>query len=267
MAEITAGTVKALREETGLGMMDCKKALEESGGDMAAAKDILRKKGLTTAEKKAHRATSEGLIAISVNDDRTSAAMIEVRCETDFCARNDEFRSMVNSLAKTARAAQDGEISMTEQMHQDLQDCLAKIGENMSYARGVKISAERVGTYVHHNGKVGVLVGVNGRITDQTLADLCMHIAFADPIGITGKDIPAELVEREKRIAKEQAIESGKPPEIADKMVIGKVNKFLAANSLLEQPFVRDDKKKVKDILGGASVTAFARFAVGAEND
>jgi elongation factor Ts len=263
MAEISAATVKALREETGQGMMECKKALQEAAGDIEAAKDILRRKGLATAEKKAGRATKEGLVAVSANPDRTSAAMAEVQCETDFCARNELFRKMAQSLAEMAAKGADGEVQATDAMKAAVQDAIGKIRENVSYARGIRISAPRVGTYVHHNGKVGVIVGVAGDIDDQTLADLCMHIAFADPIGISKDDIPAHLVEKETQFARQQAIDSGKPPEIAEKMVMGKVNKYLAANALLEQPFVRDDKKKVKDILRGARVTTFARYAVG----
>lgn len=263
MAEITAALVKQLREETGLGMMDCKKALEETAGDLQAARDYLRKKGLATAEKKAGRATREGLIAIRISDDRTTAAMIEVQCETDFCARNEQFQAMVSDLAEQAFRAPDGVVPATEAMTRRLQDTLAKIGENMSYARGIKISAPRIGRYLHHNRKVGVLVGLDGKVSDEVLADLCMHIAFADPMGITPSDIPADLVAREREIARQQAIESGKPPEIAEKMVEGKIRKFLAEHSLMEQPFVKDDKKQVKDILGKVKVTAFARFAVG----
>jgi len=245
-------------------MMDCKKALDEADGDIQAANDLLRKKGLATAEKKADRATSEGLVHILVTDDRKAAAMVEVLCETDFCARNDQFVGMVETLTKLAFDAADGPVEATDAMTESLQQTLAKIGENMSYARGVKVSAGRIGSYRHHNGKVGVLVGIDGEIDDETLNDLCMHIAFADPMGLTRDDIPADLVEKEKEIAKQQAIESGKPEQIAEKMVTGKLNKFLAANALLEQPFVKDDKKKVKDILGSATVTTFARFAVGA---
>jgi len=266
MADITAATVKALRDDTGLGMMDCKKALEEAGGDIQAAKDILRKKGLATAEKKADRATSEGLIAILADEARKAAVMVEVRCETDFCARNEEFRGMVQDLAKMAFAAPAGAVAATPAMADRLQATRAKIGENMSYARGVKLSAPRVGHYRHHNGKVGVLVGIDGQIADETLADLCMHIAFANPMGVTRDDVPADLVAKEREIARQQALESGKPPQIAEKMVEGKVAKFLAANALLEQPFVKDDKRKVRDVLGGAKVTAFARFAVGAND-
>ena len=263
MAEITAAMVKALRDATGLGMMDCKRALEEAGGDIEAATELLRKKGLAKATDKAGRVTGEGLIAIKASDDGTSAAMVEVRCETDFCARNDEFRAMVDALAAAAAAAPDGPVEADEAINARLQETLARTGENMSYARGVKISAPRMGTYLHFNGKVGVIVGVEGDVTDETLADLCMHIAFADPIGVTKDDIPADMVEKEKRIAKAQAMDSGKPEHIAEKIVIGKINKFLSQNALLEQSFVKDDKKRVRDIIGEAKIMTFARFAVG----
>ena len=242
MAEITAAMVKTLREQTSQGMMECKKALQEANGDVEAARDILRKKGLVKAEKKADRATSEGLIGIRKLDG--AAVMVEARCETDFCARNDEFQAMLAKLVDQA--------------------ALAKISENMSFARGIKIAAPRIGTYLHHNKKVGVVVGVEGEISDETLSDLCMHIAFADPMGINSADVPAELVEKERRFAREEAIASGKPAEIAEKMVEGKIRKFLADRALVEQLFIRDDKKKVKDILGKAKVVAFARYAVGA---
>jgi len=263
MADITAAAVKALRDETGQGMMECKKALQASGGDVEAARDFLRKRGLVTAERKSDRTTAEGLVAICANDERNSAAMVEIQCETDFCARNEVFRTMVASVAALAAQADDGPIPPTEQINQALRDALAKIGENMRYARGFKISAPRVGTYLHHNNKVGVLVGIDGEVDDETLAGLCMHIAFSDPMGISTDDIPTKALEKEKQIAAEQAIESGKPEDIAEKIVAGKVKKFLAANALLEQPFVRDETKKVKEILGSATVTVFARFAVG----
>ncbi len=263
---ITAGMVKELREATGLGMMDCKKALEETNGDIAAAQDMLRTKGLVTAEKKAGRATKEGLVGIAVADDKKSAAMVEVQCETDFCSRNDEFVNMVADVKAMAFASPEGDIPASDAITERLQATLAKIGENMSYARGIKISAAKIGSYLHHNNKVGVIVGVDGDVSDEILADLCMHIAFSNPMGITTDDIPADLVAKEKEIAKQQAMESGKPEEIAEKMVVGKIQKFLAANALLEQPFVKDDKKTVKEILGGQTVTAFARYAVGESN-
>ena len=264
MAEITAAMVKALREETNQGMMECKKALDESGGDMERAKDLLRKRGMVSAEKKSGRATGEGLIAIEVSADRTTAAMVEARCETDFCARNDVFQNMVKSLAKFAFAGAAGAVAETPAMKEAVTAALAKIGENMSFARGIKISAARIGTYLHHNGKVGVVVGVDSAIDDNLLSQICQHIAFTDPMGISTDDIPAEFVEKEKKLAIEQAMESGKPKDIAEKMVIGKLRKVLAKNALIEQPFVRDETKTVKEVLGSAKVVAFARFAVGA---
>lgn len=264
MADISPAAVKALREETGLGMMDCKKALEEANGDVSAAKDLLRKKGMATAEKKAGRSTGEGLVAIARSKDGMSAGMVEVQCETDFCARNEEFKKMVDKLAELIVQGPDGEVKPTPAMDEALKGALAKIGENMKFANGRKITAKKIGTYVHFNGKVGVMIGLDGPIDDTLLADLCMHVAFANPIGISGNDIPADVIAKEKEIARDKAIQAGKKPEIAEKMVDGAVRKFLEANALLEQPFVKDDKKKVKDLLGKTNITAFARFAVGA---
>ena len=260
MAEITAAMVKALRDETGLGMMECKKALAENDGDVETAKDALRAKGLATAEKRSSRDTSEGVVLV-ISDQR-QATMVELLCETDFCARNEEFRAMAKDVMDLAAQAAEGDIRATDEISERVRKTLSIIGENMSFSRGVKICAENIGTYVHHNGKVGVIVGVQGDIDEETLSGLCMHIAFADPLGITAEDLPSDLVEKEKQIAKQQAIESGKGEDIAEKMVVGKLRKFIAANALLEQPFVRDDKKQVKDILGDATIKAFARFAI-----
>ena len=262
MAEITAAMVKALRDETGRGMMECKKALQEADGDVEAARDLLRKKGLVKAEKRAERTTGEGLIAIKLLDG--SAVMIQATCETDFCARNDEFQAMVDRLVELAAEAPAGPIEANDTMRDAVQAVQAKTGENMAYGRGVKIQAPRIGTYLHHNRKVGVIVGLDGEIDEETLSGVCMHIAFANPVAITPEDVPADLVEKEKKFATQEAIDSGKPPQIAEKIVAGKMRKFLAERALLEQDYVRDDKKKVKEILGGATVTAFARFAVGA---
>jgi elongation factor Ts len=267
MAEVSAATVRALREETGLGMMECKKALDEAKGDMNAARDILRKKMGAAMDKKAGRATGEGLIGIAFSADRKSAAMVEVRCETDFCARNDVFSGMVSDVAQLALKAAAGKVEATADITTAVGAALQKIGENMSYARGVKLSAPRIGSYLHHNKKVGVLVGIDGEVTDEVLTDLCMHIAFADPMGVTVNDIPADLVAKEKEIAKAQAIESGKPADIAEKMVAGKIRKFMEERALIEQLHSREDKygkKPIKEILGKAKVTGFARFAVGA---
>ena len=260
MADITAAMVKALRDETGLGMMECKKALAENNGDVETAKDALRAKGMATAEKRATRDTKEGVVLIV--SDETQATMVEVLCETDFCSRNDEFQAMAKEVSEMAVQADEGDIPASDEINARVQATLAKIGENMSYSRGVKICAETIGTYAHHNGKVGVIVGINGKLDEETLAGLCMHIAFADPMGITGDDVPEELVAKEKQIAMAQAVESGKNEEIAEMMVVGKMKKFIASKALIEQAYVRDDKKQVKEILGDATIKAFARFSI-----
>ena len=266
MGQITAAMVKELRDSTGLGMMDCKKALDENAGDVAAATDWLRAKGLATAEKKSGRATKEGLVAIKIADDNKSAAIIEVQCETDFCARNEEFQKMVASVLEMVfTTSNDGKVDATDDITGCVQDAFSRIGENMSYANGMKISGDQIGSYMHHNNKVGVIVALNGSVDEETITGLCQHIAFANPMGITAEDIPAEIVAKEREIAKQQAIESGKPAEIAEKMVEGKIRKFLAERALVEQQYVKDDKKKIKEILGDATIVAFARFAVGGE--
>jgi len=261
MAEITAAMVKALRDETAQGMMACKKALVEADGDLQAAKDLLRARGLVKAENKAVRAASEGLIEIIT--DEASATMIEVSCETDFCARNDVFKATVAAVAKLAAAAEPGEIAATEAITSTVQGAFEKIGENMSYVRGVKLTGEKVGTYKHHNSKVGAVVAIEGQLDPAVLGELCMHVAFHAPMGIDESDIPAETIEHEKAVAKAQAVEQGKPEAIAEKMVVGKVRKFIQQNCLLSQPFVKDEDRTVREVLGGAKVLAFTRYQVG----
>lgn len=261
MAEITAAMVKALREATGQGMMECKKALTESDGDMEKAKDLLRARGQVKAEKKAARATSEGLVELRA--DTSGVTMVEVVCETDFTARNDEFKSMVADVADLAAASPAGEVPATDQIAARVQAAFEKIGENMGYTRGVKLTGDQVGCYKHHNNKVGVAVALNGSIDETVLSELCMHIAFHNPMAVAADDIPEEVIEREKAVAKAQAMEQGKPAEIAEKMVIGKIRKFREQNCLLEQPFIKDETRTVKEVLGDATVASFVRYEVG----
>jgi elongation factor Ts len=263
MAEITAASVMALREQTQQGMMECKRALQEANGDAEVAKEILRKKGLVKIGAKADRATKEGVIVVKISPDNTAATMIAVACETDFCSRNAEFRSMSQKVLDLAAAAPLGPVPASDAINEAVQGCFAKIGENMSYSQGVNVAAARVAGYVHHNGKVGVVIAADGGASDEVLKDICMHIAFTNPMGIAKEDVPANLVEKEKAFALQEALDSGKPADIAEKMVAGKIGKYLAANALLEQPFVKDETKKVKDLLGGATIKAFARFAIG----
>jgi len=265
MAEITASVVKALSEETGIGMMECKKALQETNGDVEAARTLLRKQGANVAGAKASRTTKEGLVMLKVADDRKTAAMVEIRCETDFCSRNDEFRGMVADELAMVWAAPVGKVDATPAMTERLQATLAKIGENMSFGSGVKMQAAKIGSYLHHTNKVGVLIAVDSELSDDLLADLCMHIAFADPMGVTPDDIPADVVAKEKEFVIEQAMSSGKPKDIAEKMVAGRIRKFLEERALTEQLIAREDKygkKQVKELLGSAKILSFARFAI-----
>ena len=262
MADITASMVKALREETSQGMMECKKALTECNGDMEAAKDLLRQKGLVKAEKKAERETSEGLVRIHVSDDSSVATIVEVKCETDFCSRNDEFQTMADAVLALAMEADAGDIVASDAMTTLVHDCFGKIGENMSFGRGMKLAGAKVGHYLHHDNKTGVIVAVDKDVDADMLRKVSQHIAFSDPLGIVEADLPAELMEKEAAFAKQEAIDSGKNEEIAEKMVVGKMRKFVAQHALMEQAFVHDDKKSVREILGGATVTGFARFAL-----
>jgi len=261
MAEITAALVKALREATGQGMMECKKALTETDGDIEQAKDLLRARGQLKAEKKAARATSEGLVELVTDGD--SVTMVEVVCETDFTARNDEFKTMVADVANLAAAAPTGQIAATGEIAGRVQAAFEKIGENMGYTRGVKLTGDQVGGYKHHNNKVGVAVALTGSLDETVLNELCMHIAFHNPMAVAADDIPDEVIEREKAVAKAQAMEEGKPEQIAEKMVIGKIRKFRERNCLLEQPFIKDENKTVKEVLGDAKIAAFVRYEVG----
>jgi len=263
MVQITAALVKALREETGQGMMECKKALTETNGDLAAAKDLLRVRGQFKAETKAGRTTSEGLVQLLVDAGGTMATMVEVVCETDFCARNDVFSSMVAEVTRLAAAAPPGEIAATDEMENRVQKAFEQIGESMHYVRGVKLVGEQVGVYRHHNNKVGVIIAVNGKTAPTLLTELCMHIAFHCPLSIAADDLPGEVIEREKAVAKAQAIEQGKSVEIAEKMVAGKIKKFCQQNCLLEQPFIKDEDRTVKQVLGETKLVAFARYEVG----
>lgn len=263
MAEITAGMVKALREETGQGMMECKKALAETNGDVQAARDLLRTRGQIKAEKKAARATKEGLIEIVIGDGGKSATMVEVACETDFCARNDVFKAMAKTVAQLASQASPGPVPATPAITDAVQNAFNQIGENMSYVRGIKLAGDIVGVYKHHNSRVGVMVAVQGQVDPTALSEICMHVAFHAPMGISRDDIAPEVIEHEKVIAKAQAIEQGKPEEIAEKMVVGKINKFYKDNCLLEQPFVKDETKTIQQVIGQAKITAVARFEVG----
>ena len=287
MAEITAATVKELRERTGAGMMDCKKALAETSGEMEAAIDWLRAKGLAAAAKKAGRTAAEGLVGVAVEGNR--GAVVEVNSETDFVAKNELFQDFVKNVAKLAlqhgtdvekRGAADYPEGGTVQGK--LTDNIAKIGENQSLRRAavLEVTQGAVVSYVHNQvspglGKIGVLVALESAAPAETLAALgkqiAMHVAAAHPLALSAEDLPAELVERERSIAMEKAKESGKPQNIIEKMVEGGLGKFRKDNALLSQLFVMDNKTPVADVVAAAAkdagapiqLVSFARFQLG----
>jgi elongation factor Ts len=270
MPEISAKDVMNLRNRTGLPMMDCKAALAEAAGNIEAAEELLRKKLKGKMEKRTDRAAGEGRIAISINHDSGVASIIELRAETDFTAKNEKFVKAAQAIADLAVEARSGGVQPTPEITRIVDDLRISTGENCSFARGYKVTGETgttaYGSYVHHDGKTGVLIQGLGSISDETLRQLCMHITAAvpRPLGITAKDIPEDVVDKERKFRIAQAMESGKPKEIAEKMVEGGMRKFFEEIALMEQPFIMDQTKKVKDIVGPkGQITAFFRWQVG----
>ena len=272
MAEITAGMVRELREKTDAPMMECKKALTEAGGNMAKAEEILRIKLGNKASKAAGRVAAEGVVATYIADDGAIGAIVEVNSETDFVAKNDEFRAFATALARLV--AEKNPIDVAALSRLELEGStvderrtalVGKIGENMSVRRFERHQAKgRLTNYIHSGAKIGVLVDVvNG---DETLGkDIAMHIAAIKPRGLSEKDVSAEEIQKERSIAAAKAAESGKPANIVEKMVEGAVSKFLKENTLLGQPFVKNDKQTIADLLKSksASVAAFTLYVVG----
>jgi elongation factor Ts len=263
--------VKELRERTGAGMMECKKALVETGGDMDGAVEFLRKSGLAQADKKASRVAAEGKIALAVADDGHEAVMLEVNCETDFVAKDDSFVAFAEAVAQNALAGNPADVDALMQTSIDgatveeaRQALVSKIGENIQVRRFVRVSSDgSLGAYVH-GGRIGVLVDLAGG--DVELArDLAMHVAAMNPEFVSADDVPAEVMAREKDILIAQAEGSGKPADIVEKMVEGRLRKHLSGITLLGQAFVKDGDLTVEKLLkqNSASVKGFQRIAVG----
>jgi len=266
MAAISASMVKELRERTGLGMMECKKALQEANGDIELAIEELRKNSGMKAAKKAGRTAAEGVVAVKTNADNTQAYVIEVNSETDFVARDAGFLAFVDQVAEKVLAT--GETDMAAVVEGELSNArealVQKIGENITPRRVGVQSGDVVGTYVHSNNRIGVLVALKGG--DAELAkQVAMHIAAVNPQYVSTNDVPAEVVEKEKEIFTAQAAESVKPAEIIEKMIVGRIRKFLAEISLVEQAFVMDPDTTVGNLVkkAGAEVISFTRFEVG----
>jgi len=268
---ITAESVKQLRERTGAGMMECKRALVETQGDLDAAADLMRKTGMAKADKKASRVAAEGTVAIERSG--SAAVLVEVNCETDFVARGDEFQEFAKLLAKAALTISEGTVEALLASSQagdtTLEDqrraLIAKIGENISVRRFVKITAPgALGTYIH-GSRIGSLVALEGG--DEPLArDLAMHVAAVNPAFIDAGEVPAEVLDKEREILTEQTKGEKKPPDIIAKMVEGRWRKYLAEITLLGQPFVKDPDTTVEKLVkkAGARVVKFVRYEVGA---
>jgi elongation factor Ts len=287
MAEITAAAVKSLRESSGAGMMDCKKALTETGGDMNAAVDWLRAKGLATASKKSSRTAAEGLVGVSVKGK--SGTAVEVNSETDFVAKNEKFQDFVRTVTDIAHTTGDDVVALAAAAHPAggavsdvLTANIATIGENQALrrARRLTVTEGTVVSYVHNAaapglGKIGVLVALESAAPAETLEtlgkQLAMHVAAAFPLALDESGIPAETVERERAIATEKAAESGKPADVVAKMVDGAVAKFMKENALIHQLFVMDGKTKIADVIAKAAKEAgspitlsdYVRFQLG----
>ena len=270
MAEITASMVKELRERTDAPMMDCKKALSEADGDMQKAEEILRVRFGNKAAKSAGRVAAEGVVSINISADGKSAAMVEVNCETDFVAKNDDFLALTKALAEMVLNQKPADVAALsalpyngKSVEEARTELVGKIGENMSVRRFVRLDAKgKFASYIHGN-KIGVLVDVSG---DEAIAkDIAMHIAASKPKSLDASGVSQDLIDTERRVAIEKAKEAGKPEAMLEKIAEGTVQKFLKEVTLLSQPFVKDDKQTVEQVLKskGSQCHGFTMFIVG----
>ena len=266
MTNISASQVKELREKTGLGLMDCKKALEEASGDLDLAVEELRKTSGLKASKKSSRSAADGLIGIKSADGKSF--MVEINCETDFVARDDSFNSFMQEVLEIVSSNRDKSLEelLESGIEEKREKLVQKLGENIVVRRisASEDNADASGVYLHSNNKIGTIISLKGG-TDEVAKDIAMHAAATDPMAISPSDISQDVIEKEKEIYKAQSEESGKPADIVEKMIEGKVGKFLSEVSLTEQDFVKDPSIKIKDLLqnNNASIIGFRRFEVG----
>ena len=270
----TAKDVMALREKTGAGVMDCKRALTDADGDMAKAADLLRERGIAKAEKKASRIAAEGIV-VCYTEGKTGV-LIEINCESDFVAKNPQFSEIATEAAKVIIANDPADVETLlgcklgdSTVEEYLKGKIAIIGEKIAIRRFVKYTTEGfLESYIHLGGKLGVMLDVAGEATDaakEVAHDVTLQIAFTKPGYLTKEEVSAETIEREKEVLKQQAMNEGKPEAIAEKMVMGRIKKFYEENCLIEQAFIKDDSKKIADLLKGAgvSINKFAFFVMG----
>jgi len=266
MSNISASQVKELREKTGLGLMDCKKALEETNGDLDLAVEELRKTSGLKASKKSSRSAADGLIGFKSSEGKSF--MVEINCETDFVARDDSFNLFMQEVLEIVST--NGDQSLEDLLKSGIEEkrekLVQKLGENIVVRRTSSSvdKADSSGVYLHSNNKIGAIISLKGG-TKEVAKDIAMHAAATDPMAISPSDIPEDVIEKEREIYKAQSEESGKPADIVEKMIEGKIRKFLSEVSLTEQDFVKDPGLKIKDILkdNNASIIGFTRFEVG----
>lgn len=285
MANITAALVKELREMTGAGMMECKKALAEVEGDLEKAVDVLRTKGLAAVAKKAGRATNEGTVMALISEDATAGAIVEINCETDFVAINEKFKAYAEKIGKAALAAQTNDVEALkaadcegETVEAVVTDCIHVMGENTQIARVAYVEAAGVASYIHGGGKIGVLAAFDVEGIDPASEgfqkcgrDVAMQVAAINPVSATREDVPADVVAHEMEIYKAQAAESGKPENIQEKIATGRLEKFYKENCLAEQEFVKNPDQTVneyiaacaKELGGTIALKSFVRFQLG----
>jgi translation elongation factor Ts len=271
---ITTALIKELRERTGAGMLDCKKALEENGGDIEKAIDWLREKGIAKAAKKSGRVAAEGLVFAAVSADRKKGAILEFNSETDFVAKNDEFKNFGEKLVQLSLEhdlTSEDELKAFElegkKVEDNLTELIAKIGENMNIRRLKLVSTDGfIETYIHLGGKIGVLLNVSGEATPENVEKakgVAMHVAAMDPKYLNSEQVTADDLEREKEIARHQLQQEGKPENIIEKILDGKMRKFYEENCLVNQKYVRDDSVTIEKFIAPSSIISFDRFKVG----
>ena len=265
---ISAKDVMALRKRTGLGMMDCKKALTDTDGDIDAAIELLRKRLKGKMDERADREAGEGLIAVAKTDDSSTIAMVQLNSETDFCSRSDTFVEATNKLAAMVLAVDaEGDVEATAEMNEIVDELRISVKENISIKRAIRMASGTLGYYVHHTGKLGVMVRLDGDLDNETLTGICQHIAahVPTPKAVDEAGLSADEVEKHKNKAIEEAKESGKPAEIAEKIATGKLRKWIEEYTLLNQKYVKDPagKQTVKQVIGdGATVKEFVRLII-----
>ena len=272
---ISAKDVMALREKTGAGVMDCKRALTDADGDMSKAADLLRERGIAKADKKASRIAAEGIVACYVEGN--VGVLIELNCESDFVAKNPQFLEIANECAKVVVKNNPADVETLlgcnvadgSSVEEYLKGKIAVIGEKIAVRRFVRYESNGfLESYIHLGGKIGVMLDMNGEATEaakEVAHDVTLQIAFTKPAYLTKEEVSADVVAKEKEVLKQQAMNEGKPEAIAEKMVMGRIKKFYEENCLIEQPFIKDDSKKIAELLNGAktSISKFAFFVMG----